>query len=88
MRKSNHDGYIGLTIGILISVLILGFMFAFWYTSDTSNDSADNSLQPKNVDGTAPKTKMEEYNADIDVAKSVQDIVNDSNKKINNNIEQ
>ncbi len=77
----NANGHIGLTIGILVSVLILGFMFTFWYTSDTSSDSV-NSLQPKKTDGTAPKTKMEEYRVDIDAAKSIQNTVDESNKNI------
>ncbi len=84
MDKNTQRGYMGLYIGILFSALIMGLMFVLW--SKTSSVGIDDDLQPNNIDGFVPENKIEQYQADIDAAEAVQDIINDSDEAMQNAI--
>jgi hypothetical protein len=83
MRQKSEYGYIGTLVGILVTLFTVALLFVFWFDQPITNVSENTeSVQPQTASGTAPVTRREAYQADIDAAKAIQSTVTTENDAV------
>jgi|GEM_PF-4645569 len=82
MTTRHEKGYLGM-LALLLAAALVTFLYV--HTLQKAPDAVTStveSVQPNNADGSKPKNRLEQYKADIDAAKAVQNVTDIENARL------